>query len=210
MIPELLGALQFRSSNTRHAPVIDALVLMHRHAGRSNVRFYAAEENVPLDGIVPADWRTAVLDECEDGGTRVERIPYELCVLASLREAIRRREVWVVGAVRWRNPDIDLPTDFDAHRASHYKRLGQPLDPTEFITSLRSELSTALDDFDAAPNTCVTSDPTTPISRPSSGRCATNSTSTCNANPERCPTCPARTRSAATTRPSGKPDAAAT
>jgi len=150
VIPELLGALQFRSSNTRHAPVIDALALMHRYAGRSNVRFYAAEENVPLDGIVPADWRTAVLDECEDGGTRVERIPYELCVLAALREAIRRREVWVVGAVRWRNPDIDLPTDFDAHRASHYKRLGQPLDPTEFITSLRSELSTALDDFDAA------------------------------------------------------------
>lgn len=54
VIPELLGALQFRSSNTRHAPVIDALALMHRYAGRSNVRFYAAEENVPLDGIVPS------------------------------------------------------------------------------------------------------------------------------------------------------------
>ena len=114
--------------------MIDALALLRRYADRPNVRYYAAGENVPLDGIVPADWRTAVVDEREDGGTRVERIPYELCVLAALREAIRRREVWVVGAVRWRNPEVDLPTDFDAHRAGHYKRLGQPLDPTEFIT----------------------------------------------------------------------------
>jgi len=150
VIPELLEALQFRSSNTRHAPVIEALALMCRYAGRAKVRFYADEENVPLDGIVPADWRTAVLDEREDGPARVERIPYELCVLAALREAIRRREVWVVGAVRWRNPDIDLPADFDAHRAGHYERLGQPLDPTEFIDTLRTDLSTALSDLDAA------------------------------------------------------------
>jgi hypothetical protein len=84
------------------------------------------------------------------GTTRVERIPYELCVLAALREAIRRREVWVVGAVRWRNPDIDLPADFDAHRVGHYERLGQPLDPSEFITSLQGDLTAALRDLNDA------------------------------------------------------------
>ncbi len=149
VIPDLLEALQFRSSNTRHAPVIDALALMRRYAGRAHVRSYDADETVPLDGIVPADWRSVVLEEREDGSSRVERIPYELCVLAALREAIRRREVWVVGAVRWRNPDVDLPADFDAHRAGHYERIGQPLDPTEFIDTLRGELSTALGDLDA-------------------------------------------------------------
>lgn len=35
VIPELLGALQFRSSNTRHAPVIHALALVRRYAGRT-------------------------------------------------------------------------------------------------------------------------------------------------------------------------------
>jgi hypothetical protein len=149
VIPDLLEALQFRLSNTRHAPVIDALALMRRYAGRSQVRSYDADETVPLDGIVPADWRSVVLEEREDGSPRVERIPYELCVLAALREAIRRREVWVVGAVRWRNPDVDLPADFDAHRAGHYERIGQPLDPTEFIDTLRGELSRALGDLDA-------------------------------------------------------------
>ena len=32
----------------------------------------------------------------------MERVPYELCVLRSLPEAVRRREVWVAGANRWR------------------------------------------------------------------------------------------------------------
>jgi hypothetical protein len=46
----------------------------------------------------------------------VERVPYELCVLIALREALRRREVWVEGAGRWRDPGFRLvrgkfPTD---------------------------------------------------------------------------------------------------
>ena len=149
VIPELLDALEFCSSNTRHAPVIEAVALMRRYAHRHSVRYYAADETVALDvdGIVPADWRAAVVEQHEDGTSRVERIPYELCVLAALRAAIRRREVWIIGAVRWRNPDIDLPADFDVHRAGHYERLGQPLDPSEFITSLQGELTAALRDL---------------------------------------------------------------
>jgi hypothetical protein len=143
VIPELIEALEFRSSNTRHAPVIEAVALMRRYAHRHSVRYYGADDTVVLDGIVPADWRAAVVEQREDGTSRVERIPYELCVLAALREAIRRREVWIIGAVRWRNPDIDLPADFDAHRAGHYERLGQPMDPTEFITGLPGELTGA-------------------------------------------------------------------
>jgi hypothetical protein len=67
-----------------------------------------------------------------------------------LREAIRRREVWVLGAVRWQNPDADLPADFDAHRDVHYQRLRQPLDPTAFVTAVRDELTAALRGLDTA------------------------------------------------------------
>jgi hypothetical protein len=66
--------------------------------------------------VVRPDWREAVLD---DHG-RVERVGYELCALVALREAIRRREIWIVGAAWWRNPDTDLPPDFDTHRDVHY------------------------------------------------------------------------------------------
>jgi hypothetical protein len=96
--------------------------------------------------VVPADWRDAVVDEAG----RVERIPYELCVLRSLREGLRRREIWVVGANRWRNPEADLPTDFEANREVHYAALRQPLDPSAFIDELRRRIRSALGDLEVA------------------------------------------------------------
>ena len=75
---------------------------------------------------------------------RVERIPYELCVLTSLRDAIRRREIWVQGSRRWRDPETDLPPDFEQHREIHYAAISQPLDPTAFIAKLRGDLDQAL------------------------------------------------------------------
>lgn len=39
----------------------------------------------------------------------------------ALRDRLRCKEIWVVGAHEWRNPDRDLPADFEAHRAEHYE-----------------------------------------------------------------------------------------
>jgi len=99
---------------------------------------------VPLDGVVPREWRDAVVDEAG----QVERIPYELCVLRSLREAIRRREVYVAGANRWRNPEDDLPADFEANRDVHYAAIRQPLDSADFVDDLRSRMHAALTRLD--------------------------------------------------------------
>ena len=147
MLPRLLAALTFRCNNTAWRPVIDALELLGRWSARPGTeRFYGAKEKVPLDGVVPATWRDAVVDE----RGRVERIPYELCVLRALREAIRRREVWVVGANRWGNPDHDLPADFEANRDIHYAAIRQPLDPKAFIAGLQRRLTQSLSRLDRA------------------------------------------------------------
>jgi hypothetical protein len=115
MLTPLLDALEIRSNNAGHRPVIEALELLRRYAPRpGTVRFYDAGEDVPLDGVVPAEWREAVVD----AQGRVERIPYELCVLRALRDGLRRRELWVVGGQRWGNPEDDLPADFEFHRGS--------------------------------------------------------------------------------------------
>ena len=101
MLTPLLDALEIRSNNAGHRPVIEALELLRRYAPRpGTVRFYEAGEQVPVDGVVPAEWREAVVD----AQGRVERIPYELCVLRALRDGLRRRELWVVGAQRWGKP----------------------------------------------------------------------------------------------------------
>ena len=81
---------------------------------------------------------------------RVERIPYELCVLGALRDGIRRREIWVTGANRWRNPEDDLPADFEDNRDVHYDALRQPQDPTAFIATLKEKMAGALATLDEA------------------------------------------------------------
>jgi hypothetical protein len=68
-------------------------------------------------------WGRAVrrcrLDErAGKAGRRVVRAVYEICSFQALRERLRCKEIWVVGADRWRNPDEDLTHDFEAHRAA--------------------------------------------------------------------------------------------
>jgi hypothetical protein len=42
-------------------------------------------------------------------------------VLTALRERLRCKEIWVAGAEKHRNPDDDLPGDFEARRAEYYR-----------------------------------------------------------------------------------------
>ena len=134
MLPKLLAAIEFKCNNIAHRPVMDALDLLGRYADVPNtVRHYDAAGEVPVKGVVPDGWLEAVVDS---GGV-IERVSYELCVLVSLKNALRRREIYVAGATRWRNPEEDLPTDFEDNRDVHYGNLRQPLDAGEFIAILK-------------------------------------------------------------------------
>lgn len=147
MLPALLAALSFRCNNTAYRPVMQALELLNSYASvAGKVRYYAEGAHIPGEGVVPKAWRSAVVDE----RGRVERIPYELCVLVALRDAIRRREVFVDGANKWRNPEDDLPQDFEANRELHYTALRQPVAPTAFIDDLSERMAAALERLDSA------------------------------------------------------------
>jgi hypothetical protein len=74
-------------------------------------------QNVPVDEVIPTRWRSSVIDD--DG--RVNRISYELCVLTLLRDRLRSKEIWVGGADRYRNPDDDLPKDFEIRRDAYIR-----------------------------------------------------------------------------------------
>ncbi len=143
MLPLVLDALSFQSGNQAHRPVLDALGVIARHAARK-MRCYPAGADVPLDGVVPAAWRNAVMEEDAQGRSRVNRVAYEICALQALREQLRCKEVWVEGADRYRDPDQDLPADFDARRAEHYATFKLPLDAQAFIGRIRAEMTDAL------------------------------------------------------------------
>lgn len=69
-------------------------------------------------------------------------------MLVALRDAIRRREIYIEGGNRWRDPEDDLPGDFDTAREVHYAAICQPLDSTGFIAGLKQRMSEALTRLD--------------------------------------------------------------
>nr|WP_158983924.1 Tn3 family transposase [Streptomyces lateritius] len=54
------------------------------------------------------------------------------------------------GANRWRNPEDDLPPDFEDNRDVHYDAIRRPQDPEKFIEALQKRLREALTRFDTA------------------------------------------------------------
>ena len=53
--------MSFRCNNTAFRPVMDALTLLERYRDREE-DFDAAADTVPLEHVVPEDWRQAVID----------------------------------------------------------------------------------------------------------------------------------------------------
>jgi TnpA family transposase len=152
MVPQILKALDFRSNNRRHRPVIQALELLKRYAD-SRVHNYPVDEDVPIDGVARGLWREAVVEKDAEGHAHVNRITYEICVLDALRDKLRCKEVWVVGANRYRNPDDDVPADFEPQRPPYYQALNLPLEAERFIADIQAEMRQALHTLDAGLST---------------------------------------------------------
>lgn len=103
VISAVLGSLEFRSNNAAHRPIIRALGLLKAYAGNAK-RFYEDDDEVPVEGVVPAGWHELVFknvgknDEkgpARNGSDRIDRVVYELCVLGALINYLKRdRRCW--------------------------------------------------------------------------------------------------------------------
>lgn len=143
MVPRILDVLEFQSNNEVHRPVINALELLKKYAD-SRQQYYSPEDEVPIEGVLRNSWRELILQQGKDGSEQINRINYEMSVLQALRDKLRCKEIWVQGANRYRNPEEDLPTDFEQKREAYCQALNQPLEAEFFITRLRLEMTQAL------------------------------------------------------------------
>jgi TnpA family transposase len=149
---KLLEVLEFRTGSSACQPVIEALALIRRHAAAGSLTYYPAGEHIPAHAGITEDWKPLVYRTDQHGRQRVVRMVYEVVTFQALREHLRCKEIWITGADRWRDPDEDLPADFETRRAEHYASLRKPLDPDAFITELREEMRAELDTLhDALP-----------------------------------------------------------
>tara|TARA_A200000113_G_scaffold222753_1_gene236960 strand:- start:988 stop:2790 length:1803 start_codon:yes stop_codon:yes gene_type:complete len=136
MVPPILEVLKVRCNNQHHSPVIDAITILKSLSfGQRVLRV----DVLPISGIVPKSLQSLLI---EDG--KINRISYEICVLRALRNALRCREIWVEGARRYRNPDEDVPQDFEEKRTTYYEGLSLPMRSNDFITDLQARMEKAL------------------------------------------------------------------
>ncbi|MEO0887838.1 MAG: Tn3 family transposase [Cyanobacteria bacterium J06648_10] len=147
LLPLILKALEFCSDSLNLQPLLAAIKLLQISAEQPSKESYPAETAVPMDGVLSAEWQDTVMVTGKKGEPEIDRASYELGVLRTVREKLRCKELWVVGAKRYRNPDDDLPQDFDVKREQYYLNLQQPLEAAPFIDQLQVEMTEALTEF---------------------------------------------------------------
>tara|TARA_R110002050_G_scaffold64779_5_gene140807 strand:+ start:18428 stop:21322 length:2895 start_codon:yes stop_codon:yes gene_type:complete len=140
MVPQILGSLTFRSNNDSHTPILDAIDWLLENP-MPDPKFSMANGSVPTADIIRPSFIKLVKGM---GKGDMDRIDYEIAVLEALRKRLRCKEIWVEGADKYRNPDEDVPMDFNMNRKFYYDRLGVENDPLEFTRGLREEMETAL------------------------------------------------------------------
>nr|WP_231618707.1 Tn3 family transposase [Nonomuraea sp. SBT364] len=135
---QILEALEFGSTNTVHAPMMTALALIKRYKSErtNHTKYYATGETVPVEQINPAELAELMYRTDKAGRRRILRSVYECGVFQTLRDKLRCKEIWVHGALKWRNPDDDLPQDYEERRVENYAKLRKPLDARRFTGDL--------------------------------------------------------------------------
>ena len=139
MVPEILNILKFRSNNNIHQPIIEALDIIKKYYN-INTHFFDDMEYIPINGLIKSAMRSTIIEKDDQGVEHINRINYEIVTLQALRDKLRCKEIWVLGADRYRNPDEDLPSDFELHREENYKILNKPLNAGMFVGNLKNEM----------------------------------------------------------------------
>ena len=134
-----MNILEFKCTNIKHQPVMQALEIIKDNLNNKGAA-YPEGIMVPLKGVVSSDWMPLVVEDDDGGAYKVNRIAYEICALKAVRERLRCREIWVVGSRRYRDPEEDLPQNFEERKSAYYEDLGVPLDPKIFMSALRKEI----------------------------------------------------------------------
>lgn len=143
MVAPVLSLLEFNTNNAHYQPILEALTLIKSEISSHKIS-YSPQLNVPIEGSVKKAHQAFIFEEAEQS---VNRISYELCVLRNLRDKLRVKEIWVPGAYAYRNPEEDLPQDFEEKKEEYIRLLNKPLSPQSFTKSLKKQLNQHLKAF---------------------------------------------------------------
>ena len=130
-LPTLLREMTFEAAPAG-GPVVEAIEYLQRHEGSPS------PEDSPPPTVVPKAWQRYVYGANET----VDHRAYTFCVLDQLREALRRRDVFVTPSWRYADPRRNLlaGTEWEAARPIICRTLGYSPNPEPILAALSEEL----------------------------------------------------------------------
>lgn len=140
MLKPILETLSFEAGKA-HQHLLEALEAIQMHLESSST-YFPKKSTIPIDGVLDEAQQELVIES-----ERIKRLDYEMLVAELLRKQLRCKNVWVDGAHRYRNPDEDLPKDFESKQQEYCQALNHPIDAEAFIQTLQGELNQALTHF---------------------------------------------------------------
>ncbi|MBA3723150.1 MAG: Tn3 family transposase [Parachlamydiaceae bacterium] len=146
----LLDTFSFHSNNPEGKMLLEAIAVIKKNQNIIE-KYYPDPESIPVS-IISHEWKSLVMEIQEPPQNqnpdeksktchyKINKFNYEAAILETLRTQLRCKSIWIDGAYRYRNPDEDLPMDWDTNREYYYKLLGLPMDAKEFIKTLKESL----------------------------------------------------------------------
>lgn len=143
MFPKVLRVLNFQSKAPALKPLMKALKILTTkdQLDRKDLA------KLPIEGVIDKEDMDLVFNFDDNGKKSVDEIKYRILFLRSLHKRTKTKEAWVPGANKFKNPDEDLPADFEKKRARYYADLNLPMSPEVLINGLQAEMTAALTDL---------------------------------------------------------------
>jgi hypothetical protein len=134
----ILDTFIFKSNLNEGKEFIEALNFIKLNKSLET-DYYPNTNKVPYYKNLSQSWQNIIKQN-----NKIRRSAYELAILELLTEKLKYKLIWIEGTYRYRNPDEDLPKDWDTNREQYYQKLNLPLEADEFIKQLETKVHTGL------------------------------------------------------------------
>ena len=137
----MLNIFQLQDNHKIYKPLLEAVKFITLHWDTSDTEYY--NELPPIEGVVSAAWKTMTVTEIDET-QQVNKYNYEIAVLEQVKCFLGFKALWIKGGYRYRDPNEDIPQDFNKNRKKYYDYLGLPRSAKKFVKQLKQSLKSGL------------------------------------------------------------------
>lgn len=146
----LMDILEFQTDSIRLSKVLLALKFVKKVSQSTSSLKDRLYYPGFLKTLISAQWLPFVQNKTVDPiKVKINWHAFEMALFDILKVQLSVKNIWVNRSYGYRNPQKDLPSDFDENEDYYFDLLGLPKDADVFINDLKQRLDTNLSDLNA-------------------------------------------------------------